>query len=149
MVLFLVLTLENHGYDFVINVIPVRVRDFTWQLSLNTSVTRNSVEKNNRVNGLEDYYTGSCVVNGRPFSTFYSYEFDGLEQEHGQPQFKHMNIEGAESPKDYLVESGKFTPDFSGGLNTMFKYKPTLALCIIYRSMGEGMGVCRIFIQVI
>lgn len=116
-------TLENHGYDFVINVIPVRVRDFTWQLSLNTSVTRNSVEKNNRVNGLEDYYTGSCVVNGRPFSTFYSYEFDGLEQEHGQPQFKHMNIEGAESPKDYLVESGKFTPDFSGGLNTMFKYK--------------------------
>jgi len=46
------------------------------------------------VNGVEDYYTGSCVVNGRPFSTFYSYEFDGLEQEHGQPQFKHMNIEG-------------------------------------------------------
>ena len=55
------------------------------------------------MNGLEDYYTGSCVVNGRPFSTFYSYEFDGLEQEHGQPQFKHMNIEGATIYSNELV----------------------------------------------
>lgn len=32
-------------------------------------------------------------------------------------------FEDAESPKDFLVKSGKFIPDFSGGLNTMFKYK--------------------------
>lgn len=116
-------SMKNNGYDFVINVVPIRTRNFTWQLSLNTSVTRNSVEKNNRINTLDDFLEGSCVVDNRPFSTFYSYEFDGLEQEYGQPIFKNLDIEDAKSPKDFLVESGKFTPDFSGGLNTMFKYK--------------------------
>ncbi len=116
-------TIENYGYDFVVNVIPVRTKDFTWQLSLNTSVTRNSVEKNKRVNTLKDYLEGSCIVDGRSFSTFYSYEFDGLEQEYGQPMFRNLDIENAESPKELLVESGKITPDFSGGLNTVFKYK--------------------------
>ena len=67
---------ENQGYDFVINVIPVRLKDVTWQLSLNTSVTRNSVTKNERLNTLYNYLDGSGVVEGRPFSTFYSYEFD-------------------------------------------------------------------------
>lgn len=81
-------TMENHGYDFVINVVPVQTKDFSWQLSLNTSVSRNSVEKNNRVNTLNDYLKGSCVVGGRPFSTFYSYEFDGLGQDYGHPCLK-------------------------------------------------------------
>ena len=118
-------TMENSGYDFVINVVPVRTKDFTWQLSLNTSITENSVDKNERINTLDDYFNGSAVVEGRAFSTFYSYEFDGLDEETGMPTFKHMDIafENAESPKDFLVKSGKFIPDFSGGLNTMFKYK--------------------------
>ena len=52
---------ENQGYDFVINVIPVRLKDVTWQLSLNTSVTRNSVTKNERLNTLYNYLDGSGV----------------------------------------------------------------------------------------
>lgn len=114
---------ENQGYDFVINVIPVRLKDFTWQLSLNTSVTRNSVTKNERLNTLYNYLDGSGVVEGRPFSTFYSYEFDKLDASNGEPCFKNMDMEDAESPIDLLVKSGKFIPDFSGGLNTMVKYK--------------------------
>lgn len=116
-------TMKNHGYDFVINVIPVRVKNFTWQMSLNTSVTRNGVEKNNRVNTLDDYLKGSCVVDGRPFSTFYSWVFDGLEQEYGNPIFKYLDQEHVDDATDFLVKTGKFVPDFSGGLNMMFKYK--------------------------
>lgn len=67
-------TMENSGYDFVINVVPVRTKDFTWQLSLNTSITENSVDKNERINTLDDYLNGSAVVEGRAFSTFYSYD---------------------------------------------------------------------------
>ena len=115
--------MKNYGYDFVVEVVPVQTKDFSWHLSLNTSVTRNKVEKNQRVNQLSDYLNGTSIVNGRPFSTFYSYEFDKLDSEDGRPLFKNMDIEGADSALDFLVESGKFTPDFSGGLNTMFKYK--------------------------
>lgn len=52
-------TMENSGYDFVINVIPVRTKNFTWQLSLNTSRTKNKVTKNSRTNLLDDYLDGN------------------------------------------------------------------------------------------
>ena len=116
-------TMENSGYDFVINVVPVRTKDFTWQLSLNTAVTKNKVTKNSRTNLLDDYLDGNCIVDGNAFSTFYSYVFDELEQENGRPRFKYMDLESVEDIRDFMVKSGKFTPDFSGGLNTMFKYK--------------------------
>lgn len=115
--------MTNTGYDFVINVIPVRTKDFTWQLSLNTSVTKNEVNKNQRINTLNDYLEGSAVVDGEAFSTFYSFKYDGLNDENGTPEFAYMDVLNGTSPLDYLVKSGKFTPDFSGGLNMMFKYK--------------------------
>lgn len=115
-------TMKNYGYDFVINIVPVQVKNFTWQLSLNTSVTRNKVTKNDRVNTLNDYLDGSSVVDGEPYSTFYSYRFSGLDSENGTPLFEKIDEDGLEII-DYLTKSGKFTPDFSGGLNTMFKYK--------------------------
>lgn len=37
-------TMKNYGYDFVIDVIPIRTKDVTWQLSLNTAVSRNKIE---------------------------------------------------------------------------------------------------------
>ena len=115
--------MTNSGYDFVITVLPIRTKDFTWQVSLNTSVTNNAVNKNQRINTLSDYLNGSAVVDGKPFSTFYSYKFKGLNPEDGTPMFENMDVENAETPLAYLVESGKYTPDFSGGLNMMFKYK--------------------------
>ena len=122
--------MKNDGYDFVINVVPVQVGDFTWQLSLNTSVTNNSVETK-RENLLSDFTSGSCIIEGRPFSTFYSYVFDGLDEEYGQPLFKNITQYGANSSlsesvediTDIMEESGKLLPDFSGGLNTMFKWR--------------------------
>ena len=116
-------TMRNSGYDFVVDVIPVRVGDFSWQLSLNTSVTNNEVSNNQRVNTLTDYLDGNAVVEGRPYSTFYSYAFDKLNPENGKPMFKNVDAGMADSPLDFLVESVKFTPDFSGGLNTLLKYK--------------------------
>ena len=116
-------TMKNYGYDLVIDVVPMRTPNFTWQLSLNTGVAHNSVDKNKRVNTLNDYLSGECIVDGEPYSTFYSYKFAGLNPENGHPTFEYMDVEGASGPIDYLVKSGKFVPDFSGGLNTMFKYK--------------------------
>ena len=115
--------MTNTGYDFVINVIPVRTKDFTWQLSLNTSVTKNKVNKNQRINTLNDYLEGSAVVDGEAFSTFYSFKYNGLNDENGTPEFAYMDVLNGASPLNYLVKSGKFTPDFSGGLNMMFKYR--------------------------
>ena len=126
--------MKNHGYDLVVNVVPVQNGNFIWQLSLNTSVTHNSVETK-RMNTLNDYQNGNCLLEDRPFSTFYSYIFAGLDEIFGQPIFKNMNHYGSssdlsavnaevvENVTDIMVESGKHIPDFSGGFNTMIKYK--------------------------
>jgi TonB-linked SusC/RagA family outer membrane protein len=115
--------ITNKGYDFVISVVPVRTKDFSWEVSFNTTVTNNAVDKNQRVNTLSDYINGTAVVDGEAYSTFYSYEFIGLNDEDGTPQFANMDVEGGETPLCYLVKSGKFIPDFSGGFDMRFKYK--------------------------
>ena len=140
--------MNNDGYDLLMNVIPVQTRDFTWQLSLNTSVTHNSVETK-RINTLNDYTSGSCLMEGRPFSTFYSYVFVGLDEEYGQPMFKNMNQYGdifygveaevVEDITDIMEESGKFVPDFSGGFNTMLKWR-NLSLYALFTLQWGGHG---------
>ncbi len=116
-------SMKNRGYDFVIDVVPIRTENFTWQLSVNTSVTRNKVDKNERWNTIDSYLNGSAVIEGSPFSTFYSFGFDKLNPENGIPVFKNMDVENGIDPTAYLVKSGKLIPDFSGGFNMLFKYK--------------------------
>ena len=121
--------MENTGYDFVINVVPVKTKDFTWQLSLNTAVTKNKISNNNRINTLNDYLTGAAIQSESSFSSFYSFDMIGLNPETGAPMFNMFdNLSGEEeekytTPLAFLVKSGSFTPDFSGGFNMSFKYK--------------------------
>ncbi|WP_286137603.1 TonB-dependent receptor domain-containing protein [Gabonibacter massiliensis] len=115
--------MKNTGFDFTVEVIPVRTDQFSWHLSVNSGATKNNVRRNDRINTLEDFLSGSAVVEGEPFSTFYSFQFKELDQKDGTPLFNKLDQTQVSSPVEYLVKSGKFTPDFSGGLNTMFKYR--------------------------
>lgn len=114
--------MENKGYDLTVNVVPVRNKNFTWQFSVNTAVTKNKQSNNDRVNTLDDYFNGTCIVNGEAYSSFYSLEFDGLDPEDGTPLFKNLDLDTDDFMK-YLVYSGKDEPDFSGGLSTSLRYK--------------------------
>ncbi|MCD8186097.1 MAG: hypothetical protein LUD68_06495 [Rikenellaceae bacterium] len=40
----------NKGYEFTVNLIPVRTQDFTWQLQLNSGLSRNRIQYNDKVN---------------------------------------------------------------------------------------------------
>lgn len=115
--------MENTGYDLIISVIPIRTKDFMWQFSVNTGLARNVLKENERVNTKDDYLNGTAIVNGQSYSTFYSYAFAGLDPGNGRPTFHNLDIKPTENPLDYLVKSGKLEPDFTGGFNTMFRYK--------------------------
>ncbi|SEW35230.1 SusC/RagA family TonB-linked outer membrane protein [Chitinophaga arvensicola] len=115
--------MENSGYDLMISVIPIRTQNFTWQFSVNGGKAINRVEQNQRINTLDDYLAGSAIVNGQAYSTFYSYSFAGLDKTNGRPTFNKLDIKTTANDLDYLVKSGKLEPDFSGGFNTMFRYK--------------------------
>lgn len=133
-------TMKNSGYDLVVNLVPLRLKDFTWQLSVNTSVANNKVESE-RVNSLSDFTSGSCLIEGRPFSTFYSYIFTGLDEEYGHPIFQNIgdqeNVPSVADITGILEESGKKVPDFSGGFNMMFKYK-NLSLYALFALQWGG-----------
>lgn len=115
--------MENTGYDLIISLIPVRTKNFSWQFSVNTGLARNILKQNERVNTREDYLNGTAIVNGESYSTFYSYAFAGLDRTNGRPTFRYMDIKPTQNDLDYLVKSGKLEPDFSGGFNTMLRYK--------------------------
>lgn len=115
--------MENTGYDLIVSVTPVRTKDFMWQFSVNTGLARNKLKQNERINTMDDYLNGTAIVNGEAYSTFYSYAYAGLSHLNGVPTFKNLDIKPTENPLDYLVKTGKLEPDFSGGFNTMFRYK--------------------------
>lgn len=115
--------MENKGYDLIVNVVPVRTNDVTWQFSVNTGIARNRITQNQRINTRDDFLNGTAIVNGEPYSTFYSYAYDGLDATNGRPTFRFMDITPTDNDLDYLVKSGKLEPDFAGGLSTSIRYK--------------------------
>lgn len=115
--------MENRGYELAVSVIPIQTRDFTWQLSLNTGVTRNQLKNNERTNTLSDFLNGTAIVDGEAYSTLWSFAFDKLDGTDGKPLFQKLDIDKTDDPRDFLVKSGKLEPDFSGGLFTRFRYK--------------------------
>lgn len=115
--------MRNYGYELSLSLIPVRTKDFTWTLSMNTGVTHNKVSQQNIVYTLEDYLNGTALLDGVPYSTIWSFEFNGLDPENGKPLFKNMEIATTEDYTKFLVNSGTLQPDFTGGIFTRFSYK--------------------------
>ena len=125
----------NDGYDFIVNFVPVRTRDWGWQFSVNAGKVTSKMEHKEMANTLTDFLYGRAMVDGKSNSELYSFRFKGLDENDGTPLFdlgkdKDGNdYEGnasnkiTDNPLDYLVQTGKLTPDFNGGLSTRLNYK--------------------------
>ena len=129
--------IENKGYDFIVNVVPIRTTDFTWQFSVNSGFTRNRVLNNQRVNTLDDYITGQAILSGQSYGSLYSYAYAGLSAANGVPTFNYMDIDGTDNPLDYLVATGKLEPDFTGGFSTSIRYKNLTLMTQLSMSFGN------------
>ena len=115
--------MDNKGYELTVNFIPVRTQDWTWSFSVNTGKVTNKISDNERVNKLEDFLDGSAVINGKSYNTFYSFQYKELSQENGEPLFHNLDIEKTNDFTEFLVRSGNFDSDFTGGFNTQVRYK--------------------------
>lgn len=116
--------MRNHGYEFIISATPLRLKDWTWSVSFNTSKDYNDVKNNQIVNSPTDYLNGTAIVEGESYGTLYAFQFAGLSPKDGTPQFDLG--EHATTPtdfKEYLVKAGKTIPDIQGGLSTSLRYK--------------------------
>jgi len=145
----------NRGYSFNFNAIPVKLKDFYWNLSGSLSKVMNSM---NTAPGastydLNSFLSGTAVVKGQPIGTFYSYRFLGLSPLDGGPLFddwedRQSELATMDKYDTYtrvLVPSGQRTPDITGSINNTFTYKSWRLNLGLYYSLGAKTRLFRIF----
>ncbi len=121
-------TLVNTGLEFMLSVTPIRTKMFEWTFSINGAQNKNkstsqqtSPKTGNSL--INDYLSGTVVTNGKPVNGFYSYKFAGINGNNGMPVFDIPANANYYDPTTWLVYSGKLIPDFTGGIQTSFRYQ--------------------------
>lgn len=117
----------NYGWEVSLSFVPVRTRDFIWNLSVNTSKNYNKVQTRLEAN---DYWykavSGTLDQYGYPVTSFWAFRFTELDPDTGMPVFDLTGEDTAEAKLNavkYMKYMGKLDPDLSAGLTTSFQYK--------------------------
>lgn len=133
-------SMTNKGYELTLGFTPIRTRDFTWNVSLNTSKDINQVTKVNTQNlSWKTATTGSFYKTGYASSSLWAFKCTGIDQTNGRPIID-LTTDGVSDPKSdptaYMQYVGKLDPDFTGGLSTSFRYKLFTLSANFYLQMG-------------
>ena len=126
--------IENKGWELAFNFVPVRTKDVTWSVSVNTGQNFNRVTKaGDSEASWQRYVSGSLVKNGYAVNSLYAYRFKGLDSRTGEPIF-YGELEKDENGKTIINSQqealdaafkymGKRIPDLTGGFSSSIKYK--------------------------
>jgi TonB-linked SusC/RagA family outer membrane protein len=117
--------MENKGVELTINATPVKTKDFTWTLSLNTAWNKNKVTR---------LREGSDEIVGNPFTlkvgydvqSYYLRQWAGVDSDNGDPLWYKDGTKG-ETTNDYTeakrLIKGSASPKGFGGVSTSLTYK--------------------------
>jgi hypothetical protein len=140
--------LENKGFEFTLNAIPIKTRTINWDINFNISADKNKVTKLYE-DMTEIYNLGGWTNNeiqregniflGKSLNTIYVYQFDRIVQESDMDYVHSLQLgsriikPGDLLPKDrngdHIINdldryiAGKSTPDFYGFFSTNLNYK--------------------------
>ena len=129
--------ITNSGMEYTLNITPVRTEDWGLTIGLNSSKNWNKA-KHKSVDRLylSDYLDGSSsqvLKEGYALSSFWSFDFKGLNPDTGYPEFNKLTQIDKDGNtvladfngdiSDFLVYSGQLEPDFTGGLNFRLRWK--------------------------
>lgn len=151
-IIFNIGKLKNVGYELALNTIPIRTKDFTWNLGVNFSTNKNEIV--DLYGNQEDDVQNQWFI-GEPLNVIYDYEFDGIwqlgeedeiaasatpDRQPGDTKIKDQNNDGVIDADDRKIV-GVQQPDWLGGLNSTFTYK-NLSLNVFVQSVQ---GIDRTF----
>lgn len=146
--------MENKGWEFSINALPVQTKDFSWNASLNLSFNRNKIKSlSNDLFQREyiDYYgvgahgqSGNMAFRldeGYPIGQFCIWEYRG-ENEQGVSQFTDVDdsdddgndLTTTPSALDRLITSGNAQPKATGGWQNTITYR-NFSLDFLFRGV--------------
>jgi TonB-dependent starch-binding outer membrane protein SusC len=121
-------SMENKGFEFVLNSTNFNGRDFKWNTSLNLSKNSNKITKldgdQEIIPGNDGRFMNSLLV-GEPIGVFYGPKFAGADPANGDALY--YLPDGKTTTNDYN-DAGNFivgdpNPDWIAGLNNTFSYK--------------------------
>jgi len=111
---------ENRGWEFDLNVTPIKTADFQWESHLNLSFPKNELLS---FPGLDGSTYANRYVIGMPVSIAKLYQYEGINPETGLFVFKDFNGDGIiSSPEDNLVNE-EIGVKYFGGISTSLTYK--------------------------
>lgn len=120
-------SLNNSGYELSLGITPVRTKNFTWDLSMNTSKNFNQITRVGIQNPTWQTATsGSLFKEGYESSAFWAFKYTGIDKETGYPIIDLTVKDGknpASDPTAYMEYVGSSNPDFTGGISSSFRYK--------------------------
>lgn len=136
-------SMENSGYEFTLNLIPVTNKHFTWTSDFTMGFNKNKITDlaNSKENLVGNPVLGitywTKITKGKPIGTIYGYKTDGIVQKNEDPskipffpgktlqvgdrKYVNRNSDNVLNEDD-LFELGNANPDFSFGFTNSFKY---------------------------
>ena len=82
---------KNFGYDLTFNFVPVRTKDFEWNIGVNAAYSRNEIVS--LANGKEDDPANGWFI-GESTNSIYTYESAGLWKEEDRADMEKFNANG-------------------------------------------------------
>lgn len=134
-------TLKNYGWEFTVNVTPVKTKDWNWGLSVNATTYRNKITK---LPADEMWQGTKKWVKGGSLYDFWLYEWAGVNPENGNAQWYYYDSNNVRQvTEDYSsleakdkVKLGSSLPKLSGGFQSDLTWKG-LSLSALF-SYGIG-----------
>ncbi|HMU59567.1 MAG TPA: SusC/RagA family TonB-linked outer membrane protein [Chitinophagaceae bacterium] len=134
-------TLTNSGIDLSMNFTPVRTKDFNWSFGFNTSKNFSKITNKQLQNPTWNVAkSGTYYVEGYAISSFWVFDFTGVDSATGVPMFNMPTA--AQDPNAkfdaiaFMKYAGKLNPDFNTGFNTSIRYKTLSVSTNLYLSLG-------------
>ncbi|HKZ66313.1 MAG TPA: SusC/RagA family TonB-linked outer membrane protein, partial [Chitinophagaceae bacterium] len=121
-------SMENNGFEFVLNSTNIKGKDFVWNSSLNLSKNKNKITKldgdQTSIPGNDGRFLNSLIV-GEAIGIFYGPKFAGADPDNGDALYYEQD--GKTTTNDYN-DAGDFivgdpNPDWIAGFNNTFSYK--------------------------
>lgn len=119
--------LVNKGYEIYLNFIPVSSKNLSWGVNFNTAKNFNNVVKSGGLLNTDWKLatTGALYKQDYPVSTFWAFDYKGLDALTGYPTFNLPEVTDV-TKKDVtklMIPVGQRDPKFTGGVGTNLRYK--------------------------
>lgn len=123
---------SGHGVDLQLNVIPVQLKDFSWNSTLTWSMDRSKIDELS--NGRTEDVNNNWFV-GEEIGVYYDWVYDGIwktdeateaakyGRKPGQIKVKDLNVDDKIDANDDKKIVGYVRPRWTGGWSNTFNYK--------------------------